>query len=76
MFHVAPPSVEYWNVTIPVGVATPAMPVTVTDAVADCPRIIVLAGFRVGFAIVGFALFTVNVTDALVGELRTSASPS
>jgi len=45
-FQVAPLSVEYWNVIVPVGV--PPMPPTMTLAVTESPKVIGLAGLRVG----------------------------
>jgi hypothetical protein len=45
-FQVAPLSVEYWNVIVPVGV--PPMPPTITSAVTEPPKVIGLTGLRVG----------------------------
>jgi hypothetical protein len=58
--HVVPLLVETWKVTEPVGVM-PETPEIVTAAVIDPPRVIGLAGFRVGTGTVGLALFTVRV---------------
>ena len=57
--HVEPLFVEYWNVTVPVGV-TPKTPEIVMAAVADPPREIGLVGFRVEVGAVGLALLTVS----------------
>ncbi len=73
MFQVVPPSIEYLKVIEPVtGILR--TPVTLTEAVTDCPRIIGLGGVSVGIVIVGVALFTVNVAMLLV-EPITSESP-
>ena len=45
-FQVAPLSVEYWNVIVPVGI--PPTPPTMTEAVTEMPKVIGLTGLRVG----------------------------
>ena len=61
-----PPFVEYWKVTVPVGV--PDEPVTVAVRVSCVPTVIGLDGVKDGAATVALA-FTVNAWLELVEGL-------
>ena len=64
--HVEPPSVEYLNVIEPVGIM-PGIPVTVAEAVTDCPKVIGVGGLSVGVVIVAAPDITVQLPVPTAG---------